>query len=325
MKKYTALFFVLIASLTLTSCNMFRLVKVSPTEEAEESNLEEAIAQYLTQQASQEAPPVAEPTLVPTDVPATPEPAEPQQATPASNEPLSPTEEASYSGEMKFIEAGNMSLKLPTEVAYTVDVAWIPGIDDGGGLPDSWSPPHRLVTFTNYRIQHHFHTPEIYVYPKEELIDRGSPRSAALDSLIQLLDNPGRDLRAEQSLPFLPVFNAAQLFHVLEERISSEHSSGIRYLTLYSQAYVGVTDYELFYTYQGLTSDGKYYIAAVLPINSDLLSDQEPSSAEMETIIANYDAYLTPIIAMLNGDGGASLTPPLAALDAMMLSISVQD
>lgn len=81
MKKYTALFFVLIASLMLTSCNMFRLVKVSPTEEAEESNLEEAIAQYLTQQASQEAPPVAEPTLVPTDVPATPEPAEPQQAT----------------------------------------------------------------------------------------------------------------------------------------------------------------------------------------------------------------------------------------------------
>ena len=47
MKKYTALFFVLIASLTLTSCNMFRLVKVSPTEEAEESNLEEAIAQTL--------------------------------------------------------------------------------------------------------------------------------------------------------------------------------------------------------------------------------------------------------------------------------------
>nr|HPR35888.1 hypothetical protein [Anaerolineaceae bacterium] len=126
-------------------------------------------------------------------------------------------------------------------------------------------------------------------------------------------------------LPFLPPFNAAQVLHVLEQRLESEHNSGIRYLALYSQAFVGVDNYNIFYTYQGISADGRYYIAAILPINSDLLSNEELTQTELETISADYVAYLTSMTDLIRADGGVSLTPTLAALDSMMMSLTVID
>lgn len=328
MKRHPVFLIVLILSLLLTSCRGFRIVKVTSTPEVDEPDLDALIAMALTEQAAKLTPVPTEtvaPSPVPTDLPASPMPVEPQPATPPPPPPPSPPEEPGSSGEMNIVEAGNLVISLPSEVAYTIDVTSVPGSVSSDGIPDFWTPPHRLVSFTNYRIQHHFHTPGIYVYPREELIGRGAPHPDALDGLTKLLDDPGRDLRAEKSLPFLPAFNAAQVFHVLEKRIDSDNSNGIRYLTLYSQAYVAITDYELFYTYQGISADGRYYIAAVLPIHSDLLSDQEPSGSELETILANYDMYLAGIIGLLSGDGGASLTPTLADLDAMMKSLTILD
>jgi len=86
-----------------------------------------------------------------------------------------------------------------------------------------------------------------------------------------------------------------------------------------------VDDYDIFYTYQGLSADGQYYISAVLPINSSLLSDDELTQAELETVAIDYEAYLTSMTDTLREDNGASLTPTLAALDTMMMSLFSQD
>jgi hypothetical protein len=111
----------------------------------------------------------------------------------------------------------------------------------------------------------------------------------------------------------------------LEQRLDSEHNSGVRFLTLYSQGLVGVDNYDIFYTYQGISEDGRYYIAAVLPINSTLLSNEELTQAELETIAGDYPGYITTMTDLLIADNGASLTPTLAALDAMMMSLTIQD
>ena len=88
---------------------------------------------------------------------------------------------------------------------------------------------------------------------------------------------------------------------------------------------MGVVNYDIFYTYQGISKDGRYYIAAILPINSTLLSNDQLTQAELETIAIDYEAYLSSMTDMIREDNGASLSPTLAALDAMMMSLFSQD
>ncbi len=189
-------------------------------------------------------------------------------------------------------------------------------------------PEHTVFSFSGYALPATFHEARIHIYPVSDFAAGGGAANTA-DLLRTLLDSgqlPAAGGGFEgQGIPFLPPFNAGQVFHVLEQRIDSEHGSGIRYLTLYSQALVGVDNYDIFYTYQGISKDGRYYIAAVLPINSTLLSYNQLTQAELETIAIDYEAYLTSMTDMLREDNGASLTPTLSALDAMMMSLICQD
>ena len=54
---------------------------------------------------------------------------------------------------------------------------------------------------------------------------------------------------------------------------------GVRFLTEYAQYFVPVNNHDLFYTYQGLTNDGQYWISVILPINHpDLPANADNSS-----------------------------------------------
>ncbi len=121
----------------------------------------------------------------------------------------------------------------------------------------------------------------------------------------------------------MPPFNAAQVFHALEKRLESDKGRGIRYLTLYSQGIVGIDNFDIFYTYQGISSDGKYYIAAVLPINSSLLQDLALDQAGLEAMAEKYPEYITNMTELLRSEGGGVLTPSLEALDSMMMSLEI--
>jgi hypothetical protein len=144
-------------------------------------------------------------------------------------------------------------------------------------------------------------------------------------NLQALLADPNFDLQQEGNLPFLPPFNAAQVFHVLEKRLDSDHNSGIRFLTLYSQGIVGVTNYEIFYTYQGISADGRYYIAAVLPVKSSLLSDTQLTNEDLEKIVDEYQNYIGDMTDLIRTENGGIVTPSLEALDAMMMSLVSQN
>ncbi len=312
MKKFALLFIVLTAAFMLASC---QIVITSPTvpPEAEDNAQEEAIKQLLTEQAAtieSLTTQVAEtPALVPTETEVIPE---------ATEIPL-------YAGEFIVIESGGLVFKLPVEVAQTAAVSVVQADDPNQGWPEFALPERRMVSFLGYNVPDHFHTPSIFVYPLQGLYQAGQIAAATTARLQALLNDPAFNLQTEDDLPFLPPFNAAQVFHVLEERLDSEHNSGIRYLTLYSQAFVGVDNFNIFYTYQGISADGSYYIAAILPINSSLLSDEELTQAELEAIMGDYVGYLTGMTDMIKMDNGASLTPTLAALDSMMMSLTIQD
>jgi hypothetical protein len=313
MKKLAVLFFVLITSLFLVSC---QAVILTPTIEPLETEIDEQIATLellLTQQAAK----IESMNTVEAPTP-TPVPMETEVITEITVIPL-------YGGVFTVIEMGGLVFKLPVEVAAGADVSTVLPDDPSEGWPEFALPARRMVSFSEYSIQEHFHTPVIYVFAIDKLIQGGQVGATTAAALQALLSDPGYNLQTEDNLPFLPPFNAGQVLHVLEQRLDSEHNSGIRYLTLYSQALMGVVNYDIFYTYQGISADGRYYIAAILPINSTLLSNEELTQAELETIAGDYAGYITSMKDLLIADNGASLTPTLGALDAMMMSIFSQD
>jgi hypothetical protein len=319
VKKLALSFILLAAAFTLVSC---QIVITSPTvpPEEEDNGQDAAIELLLTDQAatieSLNTLVAETPAPIPTETEIIPE---------ATDIIPEATEVPLYSGEFGVIESGGLTFKLPVEVAQTAAVSVVQADDPNQGWPEFSLPERRMASFLGYSIQNHFHTPVIYVYPLLGLYQGGQIGAATAARLQALLNDPAFDLQTEDDLPFLPPFNAAQVIHVLEQRLESEHNSGIRYLTLYSQAFVGVDNYNTFYTYQGISADGRYYIAAILPINSSLLSDQELTQTELETLSADFPAYLTSMTDLIRADGGASMTPTLAALDAMMMSLTIQD
>lgn len=238
---------------------------------------------------------------------------------------LEATQLSQYSGEFTVIEKDGFSLNLPNEVAKDITVSNVLPDDPGDGFPELALPARRVIGFEEYSIQNHFHKSQIYVIPVQKMIDGGHYGGTTATNLQALLADPNYNLKQEANLPFLPPFNAAQVFHVLEKRLDSEHSSGIRYLTLYSQGFVGVTNYDIFYTYQGISADGRYYIAAVLPIKSSLLPDSPLSNEDLDKIVDEYRDYIEDMTDLIKTENGGIVTPSLEALDAMMMSLVSQN
>jgi hypothetical protein len=95
--------------------------------------------------------------------------------------------------------------------------------------------------------------------------------------------------------------------------------NGIRFLTQYSQFADPINNHEVFYTYQGLTSDGKYWISATLPISNPLL----PADGTNPPNTQNWDSYLAAMATQLNAQPPESYSPTITMLDALIASISI--
>ena len=80
-----------------------------------------------------------------------------------------------------------------------------------------------------------------------------------------ILGAPGAPIAVAQ-LPTVPFFNAQQAFASNIQILSFQNGRGVRFLTEYAQYPVSANNQDLFYHFQGLTSDGAYYIIAILPI-----------------------------------------------------------
>jgi hypothetical protein len=134
-----------------------------------------------------------------------------------------------------------------------------------------------------------------------------------------------------ENLPFLPTFNAAQVFHSNEQVQKFQNGTGIRFLTQYAQAPYPVNNNSLFYTFQGLTNDGAYYISAILPINAAFLSpDGNPNTPLPADGVPfdwnnfeNIPAHFELVKQKLNATDPNAFTPSLTNLDTMIQSVRI--
>jgi hypothetical protein len=182
-------------------------------------------------------------------------------------------------------------------------------------------PEYMQVTFRDYVISNHLITPQIFIYPVQELQEVNENTIPIITSLKALLQSP----QEITIMPFLPLFNAQQVIHAHVQYLDFQSGQGLRYLTQYDQAFIPINNYELIYTYQGLTGDGKYYVAAVLPVHHPSLpADGAVTGNEPPEFTSDFPTYLKNMVASLNTQAATTFTPDLTQLDTMMSSLEVK-
>ena len=202
--------------------------------------------------------------------------------------------------------------------------------DEMGG-PMEFYPENRKITFQGYPLSGKFFEPTLTVYPIAEFV--------AMNAVIGERVNAMQTMLASQpaipeTIPLLPIFNAAQVFKAQDEYLSFQNGEGVRYLTEYSQYYAPANNHDLFYSYQGMTSDGQYWVSAIFPVNAAFLQDNYDSvnvpaggiaapPFDDPNLDANMDAYYTNMINLFNSTADTDFTPGLDCLDQFIASLQV--
>lgn len=105
-------------------------------------------------------------------------------------------------------------------------------------------------------------------------------------------------------------------------------------LTQIIEAQVPINNADLFFYFQGMTDDGKYYISAILPVNASFLAAGSNPTAPVPadgipfpdtgTLDGtSYNNYLQSMANKLNAAAPDAFQPPLAQLDALIQSIGI--
>ncbi len=238
--------------------------------------------------------------------------------------PEEPEDEPVEPEEAPDVDYEGISFSFDEAIAANVIPATVPGQNMGEDyMPGETYPTHFEFTFTNYAVQDHFHTPKIIVYPIDEFRAISPYASDIIDSMLQALSNhPGGGNMSD--LPFLPMWNAAQVFSAKVEYFDFQNGSGVRYLTMFGQALYPVDNQNLFYTYQGITYDGRYYISAVMPVTHAALPfDGGSDIDDWEEFSNNWETYITDTIFWLEEQTPSSFFPNLDLFGEMMASLLV--
>lgn len=179
------------------------------------------------------------------------------------------------------------------------------------------SPKHLRFAFDNDRLSRivHYRDRQLLLYPIDayrELFRNAPMERAKFDKEITAL----KKLIAKSSeginsrIPVLPPVETIQLFCSQVRYLDFPGGAGVRFITRYTMEASPTTNENIFYTFQGVSSDGKYYISAFYPITAKGLPE---TAATLSTL--NY----------LNRLSSADFTPDLARMDDMIKSLRLAE
>ncbi|MBN2177113.1 MAG: hypothetical protein JW722_05580 [Demequinaceae bacterium] len=191
-------------------------------------------------------------------------------------------------------------------------------------------PEFTRVTLQGYPLAGTFFEARIDVYP---IADYTALLPAAVPGLVADLAGltgggsaPVFASSFGMPLPFLPVFNAGQAFFAQYQAVSFASGDGIRFLTEFAQYTVPVNNTDLFYTYQGVTTDGQSWVSVIMPINLAALpadADAGLGAQTWEQFSIGYEPYILTAVGLLDAAASTDFTPTIDALDALVASITI--
>jgi hypothetical protein len=186
-------------------------------------------------------------------------------------------------------------------------------------------PSHYYFTLEGYPLADSWTPAQLTIYPARAYAGLNLAAREEITAMQALLDKPA-SLSAQERLPFFPLYNAAQMFRSQVEWLEFGNGRGVRFITMYSQSVNMVSNRELFYTFQGMTNDRRYYVSVVLPVNTTILPDSQPEMTleEWEALSANYQAYLDETVTALDALEAYAFSPSLVELDRLVQSLLVE-
>ena len=163
---------------------------------------------------------------------------------------------------------------------------------------------------------------QILVFPLAELAEMNPLVQTQIETLRNLLAERGTVPSGE--LPLLPLTNSAQVFHAQAQYLEFGNIQGLRFISQHSQdPHPIMLSQELFYTFQGFTDDGAYYVAVFFPLTTAALPDAIEVE-DWEAFHANYDTYLLETTAVLDQLPSTEFTPDLPLVDAVVTSLQIE-
>ena len=272
-------------------------------------------------------------TSAPVVVVVTSEPGAAEQVQPAATEPpaLPPPAEVTATPQGYTTTLNGITMTIPNCLAVVPSVDVIAAqLPEGPG--EFW-PQHRAITLSGYPDDGKFFQAVIRILPLDTYPVVDTLPASRVTELKNLLAT--KPYTSQESLPLLPVFNAAQAFRLKIDYLDFQNGSGVRFLTEYAQYYVPMNNHDMFYTFQGLSADEKYWISAILPVSHTVL----PESADATTVPpgglpipdwnsptfdTDFAAYYDGMNAILNGAADDSFTPSLSCLDQFIRSLKIE-
>ncbi len=218
------------------------------------------------------------------------------------------------------VTCNELSFYLDQMVAFNYTCTTVPEQLVGIGA----HPQYTQVTLTTYQVGSSV-SPQIDVFSVQSYSEDFPPKGISdFQSALQALIDGGIP---GKTLPFLNSYEAAQIIYAGYEVLHVPSGSGIRYLTESAQNFAVINNHDLFYTYQGLTSDGKYVITGILPVSSPILpnnGDTYPGGETWQQFSDTFDTYIANTKSQLDAQPPANFSPSLVLLDDLVKSIHIQ-
>lgn len=213
-----------------------------------------------------------------------------------------------------------VSFRYDHDLADTINPEKDPGLVDGAN--EFWNiPPHLKFTFINWALADAFHDAAIRVYPVADFRAVNPAVSEYLDKLQTVLEAQPAD---HEDIRVGDLFNAAQFIRSQVDYLEFQNGRGVRFLSQYGQAAWPIGWPHLFYTFQGLTDDGAFYISVILPVHH--LSLPYPDDVVMDdAFYDNFVNYRTEMQTQLNGEDPALFEPSLLVLDELVETLLVEN
>jgi hypothetical protein len=225
-----------------------------------------------------------------------------------------------------------LSIVLSPEVASGARGSQFSRAEGENVAPWDVTPGHVQLKLEGYLLQGKSQQPQIYVYPALEYAEMRPAAFESIHRLDHILYAPGGPV-LNDLLPTVPFFNAQQLFASNVQLISFQNGQGVRFLTEYAQYAASANNHDLFYHFEGLTRDGKYYIIAILPITAPMLAETSDGGAPLPPGGVPYPYFADPeadiqlyyksVLDLLNASPSEVFTPTLEQLDQLIQSMKI--
>jgi hypothetical protein len=235
------------------------------------------------------------------------------------------------------VSLDGMGFTFDASIGTSVDVRQVPGQRpaDVEGTPETADAPHLAYLVygrrpEDARVRQGRRAPVLVrMYPTAEMA--GFAAADQMEQLSSILtERPdlssfmtigvegGGDL-----LPYLPVGPAPRALQARAAYVDAPEVSGVEYVTAFSFDASPFAATDFWYTFQGLSADGAWYVAVDAIIDASMFPDEVTAQDARETSDARrYARYLTESQATLDTADPSAFDPSLTSLQALVQSLT---